>query len=47
MFVAWLRPGTVHASIVADDDLMRAVAALWKERPEIAIRSIYRLPANS
>ena len=37
VFVAWLRPGTVHASIGADDDLMRVVAALRKERPDIAI----------
>ena len=37
IFLAWLRPGTVHASIGADDDLMRVVAALRKERPDIAI----------
>jgi Transposase DDE domain group 1 len=37
VFVAWLRPGTVHASIGADDDLMRVVKALRKERPDIAI----------
>jgi hypothetical protein len=37
VFVAWLRPGTVHASIGADDDLLRVVAALRKERPDIAI----------
>lgn len=37
VFVAWLRPGTVHASLGADDDLMRVVAALRKERPDIAI----------
>jgi len=37
VFVAWLRPGTVHASLGADDDLMRVVNALRKERPDIAI----------
>lgn len=37
IFVAWLRPGTVHASLGADDDLMRVVNALRKERPDIAI----------
>ena len=37
VFVAWLRPGTVHASLGADDDLMRVVDALRKERPDIAI----------
>lgn len=37
VFVAWLRPGTVHASLGADDDLMRIVNALRKERPDIAI----------
>ena len=37
MFVAWLRPGTVHASLGADDDLMRIVHALRKERPDIRI----------
>lgn len=37
VFVAWLRPGTVHASIGADDDLMRVVTALRQERPDIAI----------
>ncbi len=36
VFVAWLRPGTVHASI-ADDDLLRVVAALRKQRPDIVI----------
>ncbi len=33
----WLRPGAVHASIGADDDLLRVVAALRQERPDIAI----------
>jgi len=37
VFVAWLRPGTVHAALGADDDLMRVVHALRKERPDIAI----------
>jgi hypothetical protein len=37
VFVAWLRPGTVHASVGADDDLMRVVNALRSQRPDIAI----------
>ncbi|MGD0141512.1 MAG: IS1380 family transposase [Tepidisphaeraceae bacterium] len=37
VFVAWLRPGTVHASLGAEDDLMRVVNALRKQRPDIAI----------
>lgn len=37
VFLAWLRPGTVHASLGADDDLMRVVNALRKERPDIRI----------
>ena len=37
VFLAWLRPGTVHASLGADDDLMRVVNALRKERPDIAV----------
>lgn len=37
VFLAWLRPGTVHASLGADDDLMRVVNALRKERPDIPI----------
>ncbi len=37
VFLAWLRPGTVHASLGADDDLMRVVNALRKQRPDIAI----------
>ena len=32
VFVAWLRPGTAHASIGSDDDLLRVVAALRKQR---------------
>lgn len=37
IFLAWLRPGTVHASLGADDDLMRVVQALRQARPDIAI----------
>lgn len=37
VFVAWLRHGTAHASLGADDDLMRVVSALRKERPDIQI----------
>jgi hypothetical protein len=37
VFLAWLRPGTVHASLGADEDLMRVVNALRKERPDIQI----------
>ena len=37
VFVAWLRPGTVHAALGAEDDLMRVVNALRQERPDIAI----------
>jgi hypothetical protein len=37
IFLAWLRPGTMHAALGADDDLMRVVKALRKERPDIQI----------
>ena len=37
VFLAWLRPGTVHASLGADDDLMRIVAALRQEWPDIRL----------
>jgi hypothetical protein len=37
VFVAWLRMGTAHASLGADDDLMRVVNALRKARPDIKI----------
>jgi hypothetical protein len=37
VFVAWLRPGTVHAALGAEEDLMRVVNALRKARPDIAI----------
>ena len=37
VFLAWLRPGTVHASLGADDDLTRIVNALRAEQPDIQI----------
>jgi len=37
IFLAWLRPGTVHASLGADEDLKRVVDALRAERPDIVI----------
>jgi hypothetical protein len=37
VFVAWLRPGTMHAALGADDDLMRVVNALRAQRPDIEI----------
>jgi hypothetical protein len=37
VFLAWLRPGTVHASLGAEEDLVRIVDALRKERPDIQI----------
>jgi hypothetical protein len=37
VFLVWLRPGTMHAAIGADDDLMRVVNALRKERPDIKV----------
>jgi hypothetical protein len=37
VFLVWLRHGTAHAALGADDDLMRVVDALRKERPDIAI----------
>jgi hypothetical protein len=37
VFVAWLRFGTAHASLGADDDLMRVVNALRAARPDIKI----------
>lgn len=37
IFGVWLRPGTVHAALGAEDDLMRLVNALRKQRPDIAI----------
>jgi hypothetical protein len=37
IFLAWLRHGTAHASLGADDDLKRVVDALRAERPDIAV----------
>jgi hypothetical protein len=37
VFLAWLRAGTAHASLGADDDLMRIVSALRNKRPDIRI----------
>lgn len=37
VFGVWLRPGTVHAALGADDDLMRIVNALRQERSDIQI----------
>jgi hypothetical protein len=37
VFVAWLRFGIAHASLGADDDLMRVVNALRAARPDIKI----------
>lgn len=37
VFLAWLRPGTLHAAMAADDDLMRVVRALRAVRPDIRI----------
>jgi len=37
VFLVWLRPGTVHASLGADEDLMRVVNALRRQRPDIRI----------
>jgi hypothetical protein len=37
VFLAWLRPGTVHASLGADEDLMRVVNALRQQRADIRI----------
>ena len=37
VFAAWLRFGTAHASLGADDDLMRVVTALRAARPDIKI----------
>ena len=37
IFLAWLRPGTMHAALGADDDLMRVVNALRQQRPDIRI----------
>jgi hypothetical protein len=37
VFLAWLRHGTAHAALGADDDLMRVVDALRAARPDIQI----------
>jgi hypothetical protein len=37
VLLAWLRPGTVHASLGADDDLMRVVRALRAARPDVQV----------
>jgi hypothetical protein len=37
IFGVWLRPGTMHAALGADDDLMRVVKALRNERPDIRL----------
>jgi hypothetical protein len=37
VFSVWLRPGSVHAALGADDDLRRVVAALRAARPDIKI----------
>ncbi len=37
MFLGWLRPGTVHAALGAEDDLLRVVMPLRAEQPDIAI----------
>ena len=37
VFIAALRFGTAHAALGADDDVMRIVAALRRERPDIVI----------
>ena len=37
VFLAWLRPGAVHAALGADDDLARVVEALRAARPDVRI----------
>ena len=37
VFLAWLRPGAVHAALGADDDLLRVVKALRAARPDVRI----------
>jgi len=39
VFLAWLRPGTVHAALGADDDLMRVVNALRTARPDVCVHA--------
>ena len=37
VFLAWLRPGTAHPSLGADDDLMRVVSGLRKAKAGVTI----------
>jgi hypothetical protein len=37
MFLGWLRPGTVHAALGAEDDLLRVVQPLLAEYPDMTI----------
>jgi len=37
VFLAWLRPGAVHASLGADDDLVRVVTPLRQAKPDMNI----------
>lgn len=37
VFLAWLRPGTLHPTRGADDDLLRVVSKLRAARPDVAI----------
>ena len=37
VFSVWLRPGSVHAALGADDDLLRVVDALRAARPDIRV----------
>lgn len=37
VFMAWLRPGTLHPTRGADEDLLRVVNALRAARPDVAI----------
>ena len=37
MFLGWLRPGTVHAALGAEDDVLRVVLPLRVEQPDMAI----------
>ena len=37
VFLAWLRPGAVHPSLGADDDLLRVVTALRNGKPDVSI----------
>jgi hypothetical protein len=37
VFAVWLRHGTAHAALGAEDDLARVVAALRRHRPDVAV----------